>query len=180
MSNCNKTFRDLIESGQAQILGIVSEVPMGNWNATTVYQKLNYVRYNGATYKAKTSNTNVEPGISSGWEDVWMLCTYDGGGIAPDGTYPDMTTGKALALNKFEVTLSPTQWQSNEIILTATEYPPLAQVTSSTFPVFISDNESAEGVVVNGLSIALTSENNVSISCQTTPTTTISGIIILC
>ena len=94
-NNCNKTFRDMIESGQAQILGIVSEVPMGDWSATTTYQKLNYVRHNGATYKAKTSNTNVEPGVATNWEYVWMLCNYDGGLVVPDGTYPDMTAGNA-------------------------------------------------------------------------------------
>lgn len=179
MSNCNKTFRDLIESGQAQILGIVSEVPMGDWNATTTYQKLNFVRHNGATYKAKTSNVNIEPGVASNWQDVWMLCNNDGGLVSPDGTYPNMTAGKALALNKFEVTLSPSQWQNNEIVLTATEYPALSYVTNSTFPAFIADDASAQPVVENELSIALTSDNNVSLSCQTTPTTTISGIIIL-
>lgn len=179
MANCNKTFRDLIESGQAQFLGIVSEVPMGDWNATTTYQKLNFVRHNGATYKAKTSNTNVEPGVTTNWEDVWMLCNYDGSSVSPDGTYPNMTAGKALALNKFEVTLSPSQWQNNEIVLTATEYPTLSQVTSGTSPVFISDNESAESVVENGLSISLSSDNNVSITCLTIPTDDISGTIVL-
>lgn len=94
-NKCNKTFRDMIESGQAQILGIVSEVPMGDWSATTTYQKLNYVRHNGATYKAKKSNTNVEPSAATNWEDVWMLCNYDGGLVVPDGTYPDMTVGNA-------------------------------------------------------------------------------------
>lgn len=93
-NNCNKTFRDLINDGQAQVLGIVSEVPMGNWNATTTYQKLNYVRHNGATYLAKTSSKNVEPGVAQNWQDVWMLCNYDGGSVSPDGIYPNMTVGK--------------------------------------------------------------------------------------
>lgn len=96
-NNCNKTFRDLINDGQAQVLGIVSEVPMGNWNATTTYQKLNYVRHNGATYLAKTSSKNVEPGVAQNWQDVWMLCNYDGGvsQVVSDGTYPNMTVGNA-------------------------------------------------------------------------------------
>lgn len=97
VNNCNKTFRDMIESGQAQALGIVSIVPMGDWNATTTYQKLNYVRHNGATYLAKTSSKNVEPGVAQNWQDVWMLCNYDGGvsQVVSDGTYPNMTVGKA-------------------------------------------------------------------------------------
>lgn len=95
-NNSDKTFRDLLNSGQAHILGIVSMVPMGNWNATTTYQKLNYVRHNGATYLAKTSSTNVEPGIAQNWQDAWMLCNYDGGSVNPQGTYPDMTVGKVV------------------------------------------------------------------------------------
>lgn len=164
---------------QLKGLGIVSPVPLGQWNSAIKYQKLNIVRYNGASYIARTSNINVEPTVSPIWQNVWMAVAYDGGSISPDGTYPNMTAGKALALNKFEVTLSPSQWQNNEIVLTATEYPALAYVTGSTFPAFISDNASAQSVVENELSIALTSDNNVSLSCQTTPTTTISGIIIL-
>lgn len=95
-NNCNKTFRDLINDGQAQVLGIVSIVPMGDWNGTTTYQKLNYVRHNGATYLAKVANNNVEPGVAANWEDVWMLCNYDGGLVVPDGTYPDLTAGQVL------------------------------------------------------------------------------------
>lgn len=97
-NNSDKTFRDLLNSGQAQILGIVSIVPMGNWNGTTTYQKLNYVRNSatGATYLAMGSNINVEPGVTANWEKSWMLCNYDGGSVNPQGTYPDMTVGKVV------------------------------------------------------------------------------------
>ena len=95
-NNCNKTFRDHINDGQAQVLGIVSIVPMGDWNATSTYQKLNYVRHNGATYLAKVANNNVEPGVAPNWQDVWMLCNYDGGLVVPDGTYPNLTAGKVV------------------------------------------------------------------------------------
>lgn len=95
-NNSDKTFRDLLNSGQAQILGIVSMVPMGNWNGTTTYQKLNYVRHNGATYLAKKQNINIEPGVSQDWKDCWMLGNYDGGIVIPNGTYPDMTAGKVV------------------------------------------------------------------------------------
>ena len=83
---------------QTQVLGIVSMVPMGNWNGTTTYQKLNYVRNSatGATYLAMGSNINVEPGVTANWEKSWMLCNYDGGSVNPQGTYPDMTVGKVV------------------------------------------------------------------------------------
>ena len=147
----------VLTDDQLKGLGIVSPVPLGQWNSAIKYQKLNIVRYNGASYIARTSNINVEPTVSPIWQNVWMAVAYDGGSISPNGTYSNMTTGQALALNKFEVTFSPTQWQRNEIVLTATEYQPLAQVTSRTFPVFISDNARPECGVVNGLSVVVTS-----------------------
>lgn len=79
-----------------EILGIVSPVPIGAWNNTTTYQKLNIVRYNGAVYIAKTSNIAVEPGVSINWQSSWMPLVYDGGTVAPDGTYPDLTAGQVL------------------------------------------------------------------------------------
>ena len=69
---------------------------MGEWNATTAYYKLNFVRYNGCLYLAKKTNTNVAPGVNAGWQEVWMPCVYDGGTVALDGTYPDMTAGKVM------------------------------------------------------------------------------------
>lgn len=47
---------------QTKDLGTVSEVPMGDWSATTQYQKLNKVRYvstggSGVTLLAKKSKS---------------------------------------------------------------------------------------------------------------------------
>lgn len=94
-NRCNNMFRDLISNGQVQILGIVSIVPMDDWSETTKYQKLNYVRHNGATYLAKVPNNNVEPGVAPNWKDSWMLSIYDGV-LNPNGTYPNFTAGKVV------------------------------------------------------------------------------------
>ena len=91
----SKTSRYSTESVQTETLGIASPVPMGSWNKAIMYQKLNYVRHNQATYLAKKSNTNFEPGVATNWEDVWMLFNYDGGSVSPDGTYPNMTVGNS-------------------------------------------------------------------------------------
>ena len=79
---------------QLQGLGIVSPVPLGQWNSAIKYQKLNIVRYNGASYIARTPNINVEPIVSPIWQNVWMPLSYDGGSVSPDGIYPNMTVGK--------------------------------------------------------------------------------------
>lgn len=79
---------------KTQILGTVSVVPMGDWNSTTTYQKGNYVRYNKATYMAKVANVNVTPGVSTNWQQIWMLCNYDGvAEIASETPLPDTENG---------------------------------------------------------------------------------------
>lgn len=87
-------------STQTKDLGTVSEVPMGEWNIDTPYKKLNKVRYvstggSGVTLLAKKASKGIEPFVSQGWQEVWMVENYDGGAVSPDGTYPDMTVGNA-------------------------------------------------------------------------------------
>lgn len=89
-----KTFQDLLNEGQAKVLGIVSIVPMDDWNADTQYQKLNLVRHNGATYLAKGASKNVEPGVTQDWQSSWMLVYLDG--VSPDGIYPELTAGRVM------------------------------------------------------------------------------------
>lgn len=90
-----KTFQDLLNEGQAKVLGIVSIVPMDDWNADTQYQKLNLVRHNGAAYLAKGGSKNVEPGVTQDWQSSWMLVYLDGI-LSPDGTYPNLTAGRVM------------------------------------------------------------------------------------
>ena len=72
-------------------LGIVSPVPMGEWVSGIIYQKLNIVRHNGASYLAKQPTT-TEPGVSSSWESYWQLIAKDGIG----GSSVVQTTGTSL------------------------------------------------------------------------------------
>lgn len=80
---------------QTKDLGTVSEVPMGEWNATTQYKKLNTVRSHNATYIAKRDNEGVEPTVTQGWQEIWQGVAYDGGIVSPDGNYPQMSVGQA-------------------------------------------------------------------------------------
>lgn len=54
-------------------IGITAPVPKGAWAAWTTYQQLNIVSHNGAAYIAKSANSNVEPGVTNGWDSYWML-----------------------------------------------------------------------------------------------------------
>lgn len=54
-------------------IGITAPVPKGAWAAWTTYQQLNIVSHGGAAYIAKSANSNVEPGVTNGWDSYWML-----------------------------------------------------------------------------------------------------------
>lgn len=77
-----KTRQIKAPNTQTENLGIVSEVPMGAWNATVQYKKLNTIRYSGATYIALKQNVGVEPTVTLGWQEVWQVIAYDGRGIS--------------------------------------------------------------------------------------------------
>lgn len=85
-------------TSQTKGLGVVSAVPMGNWNANSLYKKLNIVRSHSASYIAKIDNVGIEPTITLNWQDVWQVLSYDGTGenvVVPDGNYPQMSVGQA-------------------------------------------------------------------------------------
>lgn len=64
-----------------QQIGIVSPVPMGEWQANEQYQKLNLVRSHKATYQAKKANQGIEPTVTVGWQEVWQIISSDGRGV---------------------------------------------------------------------------------------------------
>lgn len=68
-----KERQTVSQSTQTQSLGIVSEVPMNEWNAAVSYEKLNLVTYKNATFIAKRANAGIPPLDTDGWQDVWML-----------------------------------------------------------------------------------------------------------
>lgn len=75
-----KARQVVTQSQQTQTLGVTTNVPMGEWNATTNYLKLNIVRSHEATYQAKKDNVGVEPTVTQSWQEVWQVIAYDGGG----------------------------------------------------------------------------------------------------
>lgn len=62
---------------QTQI-GIVSPVPMNDWNANATYYLLNIVRHNGAVYIARSASEGIEPGVTTGWDMYWLMLVKDG------------------------------------------------------------------------------------------------------
>lgn len=164
---------------ETKILGIVSIVPMGDWNADTEYQKLNFVRFNGATYLAKAPNINVAPGINAGWQDVWMLGNYDGGQqtVVPDGTYPEMTVGKvqyALMWGSKSYDGSSPQTITAEDLGIASVYKPQGSIEFAMLPAIpsqetegyiwnITDNFTTDSRFLEGAGISYSAGTNVGV-----------------
>lgn len=145
-----KTFQDLLNNGQARVLGVVSPVPMGNWLSTTKYQKLNLVRHNTATYIARTSNQNIEPGVADNWATYWMLICIDGGQVSPDGEYPEMSVGSvmhALLWGNKSYDGSSTQTITAADLGLADVYKPQGSIAFASLPA--TPNESNYGYVWN-------------------------------
>lgn len=144
-----KTFQDLLNEGQAKVLGIVSIVPMDDWNTDTQYQKLNLVRHNGAAYLAKGGSKNVEPGAAADWQNSWMLVYLDGI-LSPDGTYPNLTAGRvmhALAWGNKNYDGSSTQTITAADLGLADVYKPQGSIAFASLPA--TPNESNYGYVWN-------------------------------
>ena len=90
-------------NGTNKPLGIVCATAQGEWQANTSYQKLSIVRSGTASYQAKSASTNIQPGVTNGWQTYWMLLNNDGGegvqgpqGIPGEGVPTGGLTGQVL------------------------------------------------------------------------------------
>lgn len=65
---------------KTQNLGYVVAQPKGAWQNNVTYPPLSIVRNesNGTVYMAIVASNNVQPGVTTGWENVWMKLTSDG------------------------------------------------------------------------------------------------------
>lgn len=171
------SFMMALTDSQLKGLGITSPVPVGTWNSAIKYQKLNIIRYNGASYIARTSNINVEPTVSPVWYNVWMPLAYDGGSVSPDGTYPNMTVGKAQNVPIFFGILL--NFSEKTIMLTASDYPLLSNVAPGSLVQFFAADDSSETVVANNIRINAQGTGSVGFICDTTPSVPVSGELVI-
>ena len=68
---CKFTWLDGVEGEQGPPGGIVDWE--GEWSSSTSYVADDAVSHNGSSYVAIASSTNVEPGVTAGWETKWMV-----------------------------------------------------------------------------------------------------------
>ena len=60
-------------SSTREPLGVVSGVPMNEWNVDISYEKLNIVTYKNSTFIAKRANKGIPPIDTPNWKDTWMV-----------------------------------------------------------------------------------------------------------
>jgi len=53
-------------------LGQVAIISKGAWNSAASYAILNTVTRNGGSFMAIQPNSNIEPGVTTGWESYWV------------------------------------------------------------------------------------------------------------
>ncbi|MBR5286197.1 MAG: hypothetical protein IKU30_04800 [Clostridia bacterium] len=75
-------------------LGIAAPVPMGAWNQNTTYQSLNIVSTVNGAYMAKQTSTGVEPEVTSGWQNYWLLLV--------SSNYAAESTTKTVAVSDWQ------------------------------------------------------------------------------
>lgn len=63
---------------QNRNLGRTNIVPKGNYTSGVTYYKLDVVLHSGNSYCAKQESINIEPSVTSGWGDYWMLLAQKG------------------------------------------------------------------------------------------------------
>lgn len=77
-------------------LGRVGFVLRGTWISGTTYSPLDVVLYNGASYAAKTTNSNLAPSsASAAWQELTQISSAVASGIAASAVRYD--TGQNLS-----------------------------------------------------------------------------------
>ena len=70
--------------------GRVLLIPKGDWNASTTYTGLDWVRHNGAAWVCKNTCTNIEPTEANSAN--WQMMARDGDGVTADTAMSDTST----------------------------------------------------------------------------------------
>ena len=70
--------------------GRVLLIPKGDWNASTTYTCLDWVRHNGAAWVCKNTCTNIEPTLEN--TNYWQLISKDGDSVTADTAMSNTST----------------------------------------------------------------------------------------
>lgn len=70
--------------------GRVLLIPKGDWNPSTTYTGLDWVRHNGASWVCKNTCTGIEPTEANA--DNWQMMARDGDSVTADTAMSDSST----------------------------------------------------------------------------------------
>ncbi len=94
------------------VLGQVSIANRGNYAANTAYLPLNVVSHRGGQFMCTTACNNIEPGVSSNWQNYWVATAK--------GIYSTVVTAPTATTAKITITYSDGTTAENTYTTTGT------------------------------------------------------------
>ena len=79
-----------------------------------------------------------------------------------------------------DISIANTSWASNSVTLTASDYPAIADVTSTSSILLFAADASAEAFVTNGIQASGQAAGSVTISCTAVPAGTVTASLMIC
>ena len=78
-----------------------------------------------------------------------------------------------------DVTISQSAWSNDEVTITSSAYPVLANVTENSYVQFYSSDASANVVVQNNIRISETGSGSVTFLCDSAPSVSVNGMLLI-
>lgn len=131
----------------------------------------------GVTVKNATNATNA---TTAGKVSNALTITVNGNQTTYNGS-----DAKAITINTAEgvyaiaITIPTSKWSSKSAILTATDYSDIANVTASSTVQLIAADNSAATFITNGINLISQSAGTLTISCEVTPTASVSDTLMI-
>lgn len=169
------SLSDLPQPGNAQYLFLIPNGSEGSnsydeyiWTDTKqAYEKLGTTQIDLTDYATKVELTAAVQEEAKARENA-LLPKAD-----KDGTYPDMTVGKALNIKAVDLQIAVSSWLNN--VATTT----VDGVTSTATVQVIFDDDSAAEVINCDVEATSTGDGSVTFTCVQTPTIAISATLII-
>lgn len=110
--------------------GRVLLIPKGDWNASTTYTGLDWVRHNGAAWVCKNTCTGIEPTEANSAN--WQMMARDGDSVTADTAMSDTSTNAV----------------QNKVIKSYVDNAILTYKTKEEYDAAVANNEIPDGAKV--------------------------------
>lgn len=175
---------DLIDglATQTSVDNIVNgTTPVGN--ASNVTTNINghaisvIFESDGTTVKQATNAANA---ATAGKVSNALTITVNGNATTYNGSEAKtINIDTAEGVDAITLTIPTSKWSGKSAILTATDYPAIGNVTAASTIQLIAADNSAATFITNGINLTAQAVGSVTISCEITPTASVSGTLMI-